>query len=162
LDTGASSIIALNDAVDDLNSHGYVTENQIEEQGVAGFSLLDVSAPYQVKLTDSDGSNVTLQNKRILSGQIESLFGTNGVVGMPAMVGRVVTLDETVWANVTDILDLDPLGVRLSNALPSSNGHRYSVPIHAKRFDATGNPPLPSSSPVSLFTMSMGADNHNV
>ena len=49
LDTGASSIIAMNDAETTLRQNGFVTEGQIFEQGVAGFSILDVSAPYKIK-----------------------------------------------------------------------------------------------------------------
>ena len=116
LDTGATSIIAMNDAEAELQSNGYVTDNTVFEQGVAGFSELDVSAPYIVKLTDDGGQSFSLPSTRIMSGQFPDLFGINGLVGMPGMVGRVVTLDETVWANISDIFDILPLDVRFSDA----------------------------------------------
>lgn len=156
LDTGATSIIAMNDAEAELQSNGYDTEGTVLEQGVAGFSELDVSAQYIVKLTDDGGGTFQLPNSRIMSGQFPDLFGVNGLVGMPGMVGRVVSLDETVWANIDDIFDLLPLDVRFSNTLPASNGHRYSVPLQAKRFDVEGDGPLPSSSPIPLLNMSVG------
>jgi len=156
LDTGATSIIAMNDAESELRSNGYVTENTVLEQGVAGFSELDVSAQYIVQLTDDGGGTYSLPNTRIMSGQFPDLFGINGLVGMPGMVGRVVSLDETVWAHIEDVFDIVPLDVRFSGTLPASNGHRYSLPIHAKRFDVVGDPPLPASSPIPLLEMSVG------
>lgn len=159
LDTGATAIIAMNDAESSMQSNGYVTENTVYEQGVAGYSELDVSAPFIVQLTDSNGSEFSLPSTRIMSGQFPDLFGINGLVGMPGMVGRVVSLDETVWAGITDLdslLDADPLGVTFGSTLPSSGGHRYSVPIHAKRFDVIGDPPLPSSAPIPLLEMTVG------
>ncbi|MCI0491319.1 MAG: aspartyl protease family protein [Planctomycetes bacterium] len=156
LDTGATSIIAMNDAESELRSNGYVTENTVLEQGVAGFSELDVSAPYIVQLTDDGGGTFSLPSTRIMSGQFPDLFGVNGLVGMPGMVGGVVSLDETVWADIVDIFDILPLDVRFSNSLPTSNGHRYSLPIHARRFDVVGDPPLPTSSPIPVLDMTVG------
>ena len=114
LDTGATSMIAMNDAESELQANGYVTENTVFEQGVAGYSELDVSAPYIVQITDSSGAAVSLPNSRIMSAQLPDLFGINGLIGMPGMVGRVVSLDETVWdgiATLDDLLDADPLRV---------------------------------------------------
>jgi len=149
----------MNDAESELQSNGYATENTVFEQGVAGFSELDVSAPYLVELTDSDGNVVSLPDSRIMSGQFPDLFGVNGVVGMPAMVGRVVSFDETVWegiADLDDLLDADPLRVTFSDTIPASNGHLDSVPIRAKRFEVVGDPPLPISAPIPLLDMSIG------
>jgi hypothetical protein len=156
LDTGATSIIAMNDAAGELEDNGYVVENTVLEQGVAGFSELDVSAPYTVRIADSSAATFDLANHRIMSGQFEDLFGVNGIVGMPAMVGRVVTLDTSVWADIEDIFDLVPMDVRIANSLPAGGGHRYSVPIRAQRFDAEGEDPLPSSSPIPFVEMSVG------
>src|SRR5688572_6892526 len=154
LDTGATSIIAINDAEAELQDNGYVSENTVLEQGVAGFSELDVSALYTVKIADSAGATFNLPNTRIMSGQFPDLFGVNGIVGMPGMVGRVVTLDETVWADIEDIFDIVPLDVHVSSSLPASNGHRYSTPIRGQTFDVVGDPPLPSASPIPFVNMS--------
>jgi hypothetical protein len=161
LDTGATSIIAMNDAASELEDNGYVVENTVLEQGVAGFSELDVSAPYTVRVADSDGATFDLPNHRIMSGQFEDLFGVNGIVGMPGMVGRVVTLDTSVWAEIEDIFDLVPMDVRIANGLPAGNGHRYSVPIRAQSFDVVGDPPLPSAAPIPFVEMSVGFGNAN-
>jgi hypothetical protein len=156
LDTGATGMIAMNDAASELKSNGYVTEGTVIEQGVAGFVEIDVSAQYTLKLTDSGGSTFLMPDSRIMSGQFPDLFGINGLIGMPGMVGRVVTLDETVWADIDDIFDLVSLDVRFSDSLPASNGHRYSVPLQAKRFDVIGEEPLPTSAPIPLSDMSVG------
>jgi hypothetical protein len=161
LDTGATSIIAMNDAADELDDNGYVVENTVLEQGVAGFSELDVSAEYTVRIADSDGATLDLTNHRIMSGQFEDLFGVNGIVGMPGMVGRVVTLDTSVWAEIEDIFDLVPMDVRIANSLPAGNGHRYSVPIRAQAFDVVGDAPLPSAAPIPFVEMSVGFEDAN-
>lgn len=156
LDTGATSIIAINEAERELRRNGYITENTVLEQGVAGFSELDVSAPYYLEIRDSTGSVVALPNTRIMSGQFPDLFTVNGIVGMPGMVGRVVTLDTSVWAGIEDIFDIVPMNVYLSNSLPASGGHRYSVPVVAREFEVVGDPPLPAASPIPMLEMSVG------
>jgi hypothetical protein len=161
LDTGATGIIAMNGAESNLRSNGYVVENTVLEQGVAGFSLLDVSAPYYLEITDSAGAQVALPQTRIMSGQFPDLFLVNGIVGMPAMVGKVVTLDTSVWADIDDIFDLVPMDVHIGNALPAGNGHRYSVPIRAQAFPLDGDPPLPNDAPIPFVEMSVGLGNLN-
>jgi hypothetical protein len=161
LDTGATGIIAMNGAESNLRSNGYVVENTVLEQGVAGFSLLDVSAPYYLEVTDSGGAKVPLPNTRIMSGQFPDLFLVNGIVGMPAMVGKVVTLDTSVWADIDDIFDLVPMDTHIGNSLPAGNGHRYSVPIRAQTFPLEGDPPLPNDAPIPFVEMSVGFGNLN-
>jgi len=161
LDTGATSIIAFSEPEHELRDNGYVTENTVLEQGVSGFEELDVSKPYYLEFTDSSPSVFALPSTRIMSSATvgDSLFGVNGIVGMPAMAGRVVTLDTSVWADIEDILDLVPMNTLISSSLAASAGHRYSAPITARTFDVIGDPPLPTSAPISMLTMSVGADN---
>ncbi len=171
LDTGATSIIAMNEAEGSLRSNGYVTVNQVEEYGVAGSQLVDVSANYYVEITDAFGNVTPLPGTRILSGQFEDLAGVNGIVGMPAMVGRVVTLDFTEWSNIGPIDDLDDLldalealaavDVKFGNSLPASNGHRYSVPIRAQSFPLSDPGVLPTSAPLAMLEMNVGFGNQN-
>jgi hypothetical protein len=156
LDTGATSIIAMNDAVDEMEDNGYVTVSTVLEQGVAGFSILDVSDEYYVEVTDSLGAVRPLPFTRIMSGQFPDLFGVNGIVGMPGMVGKVVTLDTSVWADIEDIFDIVPMDTRISNAVPASAGHRYSVPIRAQTFSVEGDGELPTASPIPFINMSVG------
>jgi hypothetical protein len=98
------------------------------------------------------------------------LDGVNGIVGMPAMVGKVVTLDTGHWAELAGLdpfdpdfldrfLELIPLQVQFSQSLPASNGHRYSVPIRAKTFHVMGDDPLPAESPIPFVEMTVGNGN---
>ncbi len=157
LDTGATSIIAINDAESELQDNGYVTENTVLEQGIAGFSELDVSAEYYLEITDTNGFIRPLPSTRIMSGQFPDLFTVNGIVGMPAMVGKVVTLDTSVWANIEDIFDIVPMGVYITDSLAVSSGHRYSVPIVARFFEIMGDDPLPVAAPLPMLEMSVGS-----
>ena len=159
LDTGAGSIIAMNDAESELRSNGYVSENTVLEQGVSGFEELDVSASYYLEARFDNGFVNAMPNSRIMSGQFPDLFGINGIVGMPGMVGKVVTLDTSNWANVQDIFDIEPMKANMNNAIPASSGHRYSVPITARLFALTGDPPLPTLSPIPTLHMGVGSDN---
>lgn len=171
LDTGATSIIAMNDAESSLQSNGYVIVNQVEEYGVGGSQFVDVSDNYYVEVTDAVGNVTSLPGTRILSGQFGDLAGVNGIVGMPAMVGKVVTLDFTSWSNIGPIEDLDDLldalealafvDVRIANSLPASNGHRYSVPIRAQSFPLTDPGVLPTSAPLPMLEMNVGFGNQS-
>jgi hypothetical protein len=171
LDTGATSIIVMNDAESSLQSNGYVTVNQVEEHGVAGSEPVDVSDDYYIEVTDAAGNVTPLPGTRILSGQFPDLVGINGIVGMPAMVGKVVTLDLTDWSNIGPVEDIDDLlealealsavDVQLNNSLPTSNGHRYSVPIRAQSFPLSDPGVLPTSAPLPMLEMSVGFRNQN-
>jgi hypothetical protein len=170
LDTGSTSILAFNDAAATLEENGYITEGTVVEQGTAGFSTLDVSAEYYLEVTDSGGGTRSLPFTRIMSGQIDGLDGVNGLVGMPAMVGKVVSLDTGHWEELAgldpfdpdyldQILALLPLQVGISDTLPAAAGHRYSVPIRAKTFHVMGDGPLPAEAPIPFVEMSVGNGN---
>jgi len=173
LDTGANGIIAVSDAVTDMEANGYQTEGTYEEIGVSGVSEFDVSAAYELRFWGSDEVVHTLPNTvdevRIMSNPdmmfgIEPAFGgIPGIVGMPAMVGRVTTLDMTQWNEATDLFDLAPLGVTFSNALPAGNGHRYSVATDTRMVfdvrdglpeDAPPDAPLPTWAPITFLDVS--------
>lgn len=163
LDTGASSIIAMNDAETTLKQNGYVTEGQVFEQGVAGFSILDVSTPYKIKIAGTDGVQHKLSDTRIMSGQFPDLALINGLVGMPGMVGRTVSMEILPGTGGGDIFDLLPtVDLRISDVLPASGGHRYTVPLTAKSFNLTsentvhGDDPLPTQSPLPMLSPTVG------
>jgi hypothetical protein len=171
LDTGATSIIVMNGAESSLRSNGYVTVNQVEEYGVSGTQLVDVSDNYYVEVTDALGNVTALPGTRILSEQFPDLAGVNGIVGMPAMVGRVVTQDFTNWSEVGPIEDIDDLldalvalssiNVAITNSLPATNGHRYSVPVRAQSFPLTDPGILPTAAPLPMLDMQVGFGNKN-
>ncbi len=173
LDTGANSAMIVSDAAADLVSHGYRTEGTYVEIGVAGDHAFDLSAPYQINFRGTDGITHTLaqtaDQNRILSdatvdlgGMPASLGGIPGLIGMPAMVGRVTTLDMRPWDDVTDLLEIEPLGVTFADAVPAGNGHRYSVPIDTRVTfdprvglppDSPPDAPLPVWAPVPFLTV---------
>jgi len=108
LDTGANSAMAFASAVSDMESppHVYATEGKFEELGVAGPHTFDISCPYRFDVAGNTGARNTVRDARILSDPENdiSIFGPYGIAGMPAMAGRVTTLDMTVWTTVGDEL----------------------------------------------------------
>ncbi|HYW81365.1 MAG TPA: retropepsin-like aspartic protease, partial [Thermoguttaceae bacterium] len=169
LDTGANSILAAKGPTLDITSHGYQTEGDYHEQGVAGYTAFDVSAPYRFDFFGTDGVRQTLpqteDSVRILSSRYVELGGPiyaggiAGLVGMPAMVDRVTSLDLTQMAAPTDIFGeaTGVMGVTFAqgeNALPPGNGLRYSVPVDTRvAFDpADGLPPgSPPDAPLPVW-----------
>ena len=173
LDTGASSIIAMNDAETTLKQNGYTTEGQVFELGVAGTSILDVSSPYKINIAGSDGITYRLDNARIQSGQFPGLIGFNGLVGMPGMLGRHVKMEIFPSTGGGDIFDLLPNAeVSFPSSLPASSGHRYTIPLTAKSFNLTeddtigpngveGEGPLPIQAPLPMISPTVGfGDRH--
>ena len=159
VDTGASSFFLMNDAETSVKQNGYVVENQVLEQGVSGFSLVDVSAPYQVRVTGDDEVEHSLTDIRLLSGQFPDLFGVNGLIGMPGMLGRTMTIDLDVYFDPLDPLNFQLPSTVFSNSLPADNGHRYSIPLTGKRFDLEDEPPLPTSAPLPMLSVEASSDN---
>jgi hypothetical protein len=170
LDTGANSILFANDAVLDLEANGYTTEGVYEELGAGGTQEFDVSAPYEFRYSGSDEVVHTLpqtandvrimSNPDITFGMRASEGGIPGIVGMPAMVNRVTTLDMSAWGNTSDLFDLGAMGVTFSDTVPASSGHRYSVATDTRvLFDVRdglpdGSPadaPLPTWAPVTFL-----------
>lgn len=167
LDTGASSIVAVGAAAEDLhNSIGDFNQGVFKEQGVGGFIDYYVSAPYEMTIHGTGDQQITIRDVKILSDPAQDFgfgVGFHGIVGMPAMVNRVTTLDMTGELGGVDITDLDALiefllgggtassvGVGFSNDLPLSNGHRYGVPVSALHFDPAGAV-VPTAAPLPLL-----------
>ncbi|MHB8898162.1 MAG: hypothetical protein ACYC6Y_05405 [Thermoguttaceae bacterium] len=165
LDTGANSILAMASAVDDMVQPPYVYQTQGEflEAGVAGDHLMDISVPYRFDFAGTDGVRNTVLDARIQSDANNdfSMFGPWGLVGMPAMVGRVTTLDMSVWSSTKPSEDLF-MRVGFSDDLPADNGHRYTVPVDNRlQFDpvaqtVSGEPPVWGD--ISFLT---GIPTHN-
>ncbi len=153
LDTGAERILITGNAVGELESAGYVTEGTFLEQGVSGFTEFDVSSPYQIDFAGSDGTRQTVSSARILSNSELQLGGFNGLVGMPGMVGRVVTLDFSVWSG-GNLFTL--MGVTFPTNLPASSGHRYSFPLRPVEFPVPDTSPEPAAAPLPFLTAIVG------
>ncbi len=172
LDTGANSALAISDAASDLLSNGMINEGLYYEQGVAGFSELHISAAYQMLVTGTTGDVVTLpqtdNSVRIMNNELISvggdaeIGGISGIIGMPAMIDRVTTLDFSSLIGITDFLELlvTPVDVKFPTSgegvplLPSGNGHRYSVSVDTRRLylPEDGLPPgSPSDAPLPVW-----------
>ncbi|MGC9453497.1 MAG: retropepsin-like aspartic protease [Phycisphaerae bacterium] len=143
LDTGANSILFGYIGITDLSA-GYQVEPGVTyvEQGLAGSVELDVSLPYGFDFAGSDGQRRTLSDTQVLSTTDSNVLlgGFPGIVGMPAMVGRVTSLDNTTLA------DPDYMGVGFSDTVPADDGHRYTIPLQMKEFEQSGqqNPADPT------------------
>ncbi len=128
LDTGANTTIAFASAVDDMRQPPYVyqTDGRFVEYGVAGAHTFDISAAYRFDFAGNDGERHTLLDGRIISDPNDdiSIFGPYGIVGMPAMEGRVTTFDFTVWTYV-DIFGELLMRVNFADEVPV--GRRSSL-----------------------------------
>lgn len=184
LDTGANGILVVDAAAQSLEDNGLVTEAEFLEMGVAGYTVYDVSACYQLDITGSDGNTLSLplsqdgvrmqiSSAGQLGGPID-WGGIPGLVGMPAMTGRVTTLDMSHWSGMDDLFDFNPMLVTFPEtagsvpSLPQSGGHRYTVPLDNRlSFDAAdGRPdwedpdsPLPTYADVPFFTGTVQTTN---
>ena len=135
LDTGSNTTSAYATAVNELLQPPYVyqTEGTFLENGIAGSQQFDISAPYRFDFQGSSLTPDTLPDARILSDATNELgmLGVYGIVGMPAMDGRVTTLDMTVWTSA-DLLGDNQIVVDFANEVPPGDGNRYSVVVDTR------------------------------
>jgi hypothetical protein len=156
LDTGAQGLIAGGTAYNEMAANGYTTVAQFNELGVAGTVTYDISEAYDFLWAGSDGAPMTLDNARLLSNPSANFGGFGGIVGMPAMMGRAVTMDLT---QLVDLSALIPsIGVDFNTAVPVGAGHRYSIPLSMVDYPATHgqqNPddPLPTYAPLPFLSV---------
>nr|WP_143547780.1 GEVED domain-containing protein [Rhodopirellula sp. SM50] len=152
LDTGASSILTMATAIADMEDSpvGYDVQGQLLEGGVAGEHLLDVSVPYRFDFAGSNGERHTLLDTRVMSDATKdfSQLGPWGLAGMPAMEGRVTSLDFTGWSGGGVDLDSIYMETEFRTDVPASNGHRYTIELDNRlSFDPLdqmvfGEPPI--------------------
>jgi hypothetical protein len=147
LDTGANGILAVGESVDEMTARGYQVEGTFEEAGLGGAVVYDVSAPYNFDFAGTDGVRRTLSRVRIMSSAAGDLQGFDGIVGMPAMVNRVTSLDLTAMISPGGDFGVDYMGVGFPASLPADGGHRYSVPLELVEFDP-GPGIVPAYSPL--------------
>ena len=161
LDTGAQGILVVSTAVDELAASGYQTCAKYDETGVGGLKYpYDVSLPYNLDFAGTDLVSLSLRGVRMMSDPATTLPATPllsmwgypeayGVVGTPAMVNRVTSLNQAAVVDNWTTMD-----VAFSSRLPAASGHRYSVPLSVVSFPATGrrdpNDPLPTYGPLLL------------
>ena len=184
LDTGANSILIVDDAAADMEAAGYQTEGRFWEVGVGGYTEYEVSAPYRFAVTGTDevthyldgdnGQGIRIQSstETYLGAPLDSFGGIPGLVGMPAMTGRVTTMDMTHWIDSNNIEDLLYVGTSFSSevpSLPAGSTNRYTVALDnrisfsvedGRPDDAPADSPLPAYADVPFLTA--GAANTGV
>jgi hypothetical protein len=153
LDTGASSVLVYAPAGPELKEGGMVIDGMFEEQGLNGSSLFDVSTPYRVEVSGTIGTE-SIDAVRLLStdsGRIDptGLLSINGIVGMPAMTGRVTTLDNTTTQGALTL----SMGVSFSQTLPDSDNQRFTIPLGVVDFPPSGEGPFPTASPLATLRL---------
>jgi len=160
LDTGASGVLIYPPATTQLATNGFVNEGQFEEAGLSGTSLFDVSAPYGLKFTGTGGSSEQISDIRFLSGSTQpdptGLMGLNGIVGMPAMDGRVTSIDNRTREGAISL----SMGVKFGDALPATGTHRFTVPLTELFFPAEGEvvPTFESLSTLDVLSRHTGQE----
>src|SRR5262249_6562151 len=146
LDTGASSILAAADATGDLEESGLYQVDPIQylEQGVGGYSPMDISYPYQVDFAGASGIPHVLNQAKILSSEdLElSFLGPDGIVGMPAMIHRFTDINMSGWENPQSLDDI-PIQVDFPTGsdLPTDSGHWSKVSVKLVSFPDDGQQP---------------------
>ncbi len=164
LDTGAQGLIAGGTAYNEMAANGYTTVAQFNELGVAGTVSYDISEAYDFLWAGSDGAPMTIDNARLLSNASANFGGFGGIVGMPAMMGRTVSMDLT---QLVDLSALIPsIGVDFNPALPAGAGHRYNIPLNMLDYPATHgqqNPddPLPTYAPLPFLSVTTRHGSEN-
>jgi predicted aspartyl protease len=158
LDTGATGVLAVGGAASELMAAGYQTDAIYLEQGVAGFTPMNLSAPYQVDFSASDFTRRTIDNVRMMANTDLNFGGFSGIMGMPAMVGRTMTMDFTTWSDQSDFY----MRTQLSPTPPPDTGHHYHVPLELREFPTSGqiNPedPVPTFAPLPFAPVVMKHD----
>jgi hypothetical protein len=156
VDTAANSIVLVGSAVSELNTAGYQTVAVYDEQGIAGVAPMNVSVPYRLDFAGETGIRQTLSGVRMLSNASLNFGSFNGLLGMPALLGRTMSMDMTVWSEPFPSF----LGVDFAEAPPAGAGHRYSVPLTLVEFPPSGRreptDPLPVWAPLAAAEVELG------
>lgn len=160
LATGSSGILIVDDAVTDLVSKGYVTQGTYNEVGLVGPTQFNVSAPYDLRYANPGDVPVFLEDIRVLSNATESYCPINtectifGLLGMPAVNGRVTTFDlgtlssgdplVTIDDLINDTLNFELLETKFAVNVPGTTKRRMSVVVEPVSFALNGGGPLPT------------------
>jgi hypothetical protein len=189
LDTGASGVfiaggsfpnfdtLALTNAFTELSDAGVnFAAGTIEELGIGGVQVVEFSDPYDLVATRDGSNTVELEDVRMLANGDASFGGFAGILGMPAMVNRVTSLDQTVWSGGLGDLDLDTgtfdnlymdvqFGAVGDATLPDAEADqlRFTAPLHLKSFAYEGNPTIaPNNEAVPFANISVSNGNTTI
>ena len=163
LDTGANSILAVDDAILELNRGGYQVDGQFFERGVAGVTEFDVSAEYDIRFVGSDNREHVIEDKRILSSTTTSFCPIPGscsffgIVGMPVMDQRVTTMDlSSIGGGGVEFDPFDPftgidfMRTTFFDEIPTTDLRRHSVQLERAVFEPHGDGPIPAWSDLAF------------
>lgn len=154
LDTGADSVLLAQFAYFDGNTFEidpdrYQLEHrgdgsvvQYEQVGVGGSELFDLTIPYNLAYAGPQGGATTqLQAVRVTGSPDAALSDLAGIVGMPAMVGRVAAWD------LTPMSSFNLITAAFSDTRPAETGHSYHIHLDRLATEASGqiqpDDPLP-------------------
>lgn len=155
LDTGSNGILlsslaflsgeTYTQALNAANQPVYYTET-----GISGPTDLAVLVPYDLVYEGTDTNNeFTLPSIRALASSELDLGSFSGVVGMPAMTGRIVSLD------FAPVAQLDLIGVAFPAAPTATTPDSYHINLSMLPVDFSGQQapgdPLPTYSPLPLL-----------
>ncbi len=189
LDTGASGVFIAGGSfinIDTFTSTNAYTElslagvnftdGTIEELGIGGVQVVNFSAPYDLVATKDGVNSVELQDVRMLANADANFGGFAGILGMPAMVNRVTTLDQTVWSG--GLGDFDPDTGSIDNlymdvqfgalgdaTIPDAEVDqlRFNAPLHLKSFAYDGNPIIaPNNEALPFANISVSQGNTTI
>ncbi|GEM_PF-4331331 len=158
LDTGANGLMAGGLATQEMTDNGYQVVAEYLEYGVVGDEIFDVSDEYYMDFSGTSGIRNTLADVRLLSHPTIYL-NFDGIVGMPAMVNRVVEWD--FHAMLTDVY----MGTDFLTEVPAATLYpRYSVPLELVEFEQDGqqNPddPLPTWAPLPFVKTKVAREQY--
>ena len=121
---------------------------QYEEIGVAGTQLLDVLEPHNFYFAGADTITRQLPAVNVFGDSSVDLGGWAAVVGMPAMAGRVTTL------NLLPMSEFEFIEVAFSPTRPAATPHGYHVSLTMLEPEHTGQQqpgdPLPTFAALPL------------
>ncbi|MFW6154985.1 MAG: aspartyl protease family protein [Planctomycetota bacterium] len=163
LDTGAQGLIAAGQATSEMEYNGYTTVGTFYELGVGGTIAFDLSAEYDFEFAGTDGTPYVIGDARILSDPELSLGGFGGVVGIPAMVSRVTSLDLTNLLGDGGAFDFDYIGVDFADTLPAGGTDRYTAPVTLVDFEPPPQPDGPygpTYGPVPMIPTRLASGPH--
>lgn len=155
LDTGANGILLGQFAYIDGENYGHAIGGDGQwayylEQGVAGQELLEILPVYDLVFEGSDTqAEFLVPDVAALGAPFLFLGGFGAIVGMPAMAGRVTTLD------LEPQLNWDFIGVGFSDTRPAPTAHSYHVNLDMLAVEYTGQldpaDPLPTFSALPMI-----------
>lgn len=158
LDTAANGILLVRLAYASEEKYGQATRGETpvfyDERGLATTQPLAVLPPYDLVVQpDEEAPAFRLPRINAMASESMDLGSFAGVVGMPAMAGRIVMLDLKPMA------DLALMGVSFPNSPPRPTSKSHHLPLAQMEAEYTGqrdpDDPLPTYHALPLVTVEL-------